>query len=92
MCGDEPGEFVWQSGVVTQAVAEGRWLLLEDIDRAPLEVMCCNKRIRGHRHYTVLSPTVSSPLLSPRLHFPPLVHTLTSHRCCARTTTARRWR
>jgi midasin len=39
VCGAEPGEFVWQPGVVTQAVAEGRWLLLEDVDRAPLEVM-----------------------------------------------------
>jgi len=39
VCGAEPGEFVWQPGVVTQAVAQGRWLLLEDVDRAPLEVM-----------------------------------------------------
>ena len=32
------GEFAWQPGVVTQAVADGRWLLIEDVDRAPLEV------------------------------------------------------
>lgn len=36
---EEPGEFTWQAGVVTQAVAQGRWLLLEDVDRAPLEVV-----------------------------------------------------
>ena len=33
------GEFKWQPGVVTQAVAAGRWLVLEDVDRAPVEVM-----------------------------------------------------
>ena len=33
------GEFKWQPGVVCQAVAAGRWLLLEDVDRAPVEVM-----------------------------------------------------
>ena len=39
VCGRAAGEFVWQPGVVTQAVVQGRWLLLEDVDRAPLEVM-----------------------------------------------------
>lgn len=31
--------FSWQPGVLTKAVAEGRWLLIEDIDRAPSEVI-----------------------------------------------------
>ena len=39
LCTDNAGEFVWQPGVVTQAVQQGRWLCLEDVDRAPLEVM-----------------------------------------------------
>ena len=39
VCGSTPGEFVWQPGVVAQAAVHGRWLLLEDVDRAPLEVM-----------------------------------------------------
>ena len=39
MCTEGAGEFAWQPGVVSQAVAHGRWLLLEDVDRAPLEVM-----------------------------------------------------
>ena len=39
VCSEAAGEFEWQPGVVTQAVAQGRWLLLEDVDRAPLEVM-----------------------------------------------------
>ena len=39
VCAEGSGEFAWQPGVVSQAVADGRWLLLEDVDRAPLEVM-----------------------------------------------------
>eukprot|EP00061_Rhincodon_typus_P005155 g24342.t1 len=37
-CADVPGEFVWQPGSLTQAVTNGYWLLLEDIDHAPLDV------------------------------------------------------
>ena len=33
------GTFRWQPGVLTTAVREGRWVLIEDIDRAPAEVM-----------------------------------------------------
>ncbi|XP_068087248.1 midasin [Hyperolius riggenbachi] len=38
-CTDIPGEFVWQPGTLTQAVAYGQWILLEDIDYAPLDVI-----------------------------------------------------
>lgn len=38
VCSDVPGEFLWQAGVITQAALNGRWLIIEDIDRAPLEV------------------------------------------------------
>lgn len=37
-CTDVPGEFVWQPGVLTRAVSTGKWLLLEDIDTAALDV------------------------------------------------------
>ncbi|KAK9869491.1 hypothetical protein WA026_003245 [Henosepilachna vigintioctopunctata] len=37
-CTDIPGEFVWQAGVLTQAVMEGNWLLMEDIDSANMDV------------------------------------------------------
>ncbi|KAK2756745.1 AAA ATPase midasin [Arachnomyces sp. PD_36] len=33
------GSFTWQPGVLTKAVREGRWVLIEDLDRAPSEVM-----------------------------------------------------
>ncbi|XP_056422084.1 midasin [Hyla sarda] len=38
-CTDIPGEFVWQPGTLTQAVTNGHWVLLEDIDYAPLDVI-----------------------------------------------------
>ncbi|KAI8972107.1 hypothetical protein BDB01DRAFT_854805 [Pilobolus umbonatus] len=34
-----PGSFRWQPGVLTTAVVEGRWVLIEDIDLAPAEVL-----------------------------------------------------
>lgn len=39
VCTHVPGEFVWQAGPLTQAVAQGRWLLFEDVDMAPPEVL-----------------------------------------------------
>lgn len=38
-CTDIPGKFVWQPGTLTQAVSKGQWILLEDIDHAPLDVV-----------------------------------------------------
>ncbi|KAL4876079.1 hypothetical protein BJY04DRAFT_223430 [Aspergillus karnatakaensis] len=33
------GSFSWQPGVLTKAAREGRWILIEDLDRAPSEVI-----------------------------------------------------
>ncbi|MED6248455.1 AAA ATPase midasin, partial [Ataeniobius toweri] len=38
-CTDIPGKFLWQPGTLTQAVSKGLWILLEDIDHAPLDVI-----------------------------------------------------
>ncbi|XP_022106859.1 midasin-like [Acanthaster planci] len=38
-CTDIPGEFVWQPGALTQAVTGGHWIILEDIDYAPMDVI-----------------------------------------------------
>ena len=35
----KPGTFLWQPGVLTTALTEGRWILIEDIDQAPNEVL-----------------------------------------------------
>ncbi|KAH8594855.1 hypothetical protein B0O99DRAFT_661844 [Bisporella sp. PMI_857] len=34
-----PGSFSWRAGVLTTAVKEGRWVFIEDLDRAPNEVI-----------------------------------------------------
>ncbi|ODV93781.1 hypothetical protein PACTADRAFT_71717 [Pachysolen tannophilus NRRL Y-2460] len=35
----KPGTFIWKNGVLTTAVKEGRPVLIEDIDKAPTEVL-----------------------------------------------------
>ncbi|CAK7567033.1 MAG: AAA ATPase midasin [Sporothrix epigloea] len=37
--GTKPGAFQWRPGILTVAVQEGRWVLIEDFDRAPNEVI-----------------------------------------------------
>ncbi|KAK3082381.1 hypothetical protein LTS18_004293 [Coniosporium uncinatum] len=37
--GSKPGSFTWQPGVLTTAVREGRWVFIEDLDRAPNEII-----------------------------------------------------
>ncbi|CAH0516358.1 unnamed protein product [Peronospora belbahrii] len=39
VCTDVPGEFTRQPGALTTAVLARRWVLIEDIDRAPFEVL-----------------------------------------------------
>lgn len=39
VCTDTPGEFLWKAGALTQAVLQGRWVLIEDIDLAPFEIL-----------------------------------------------------
>ncbi len=49
VCTDIPGEFRWQAGALTQAVQHGRWALMEDIDRAPFEVLSAIVSLLEHR-------------------------------------------
>ena len=39
ICTEVPGEFKWQPGALTQAVKEGKWILIEDIDIASVDVI-----------------------------------------------------
>jgi midasin len=39
VCDVEPGKFRWQSGILTTAVQDGYWLLVEDIDKASSETL-----------------------------------------------------
>lgn len=38
-CTSVPGEFVWLPGPLTRALTGGHWVLLEDLDQAPMEVV-----------------------------------------------------
>ncbi|OBA18032.1 P-loop containing nucleoside triphosphate hydrolase protein, partial [Metschnikowia bicuspidata var. bicuspidata NRRL YB-4993] len=74
--GEKPGSFEWRSGVLTTAVREGKWVLVEDIDKAPTEVLSIlltllEKRelsipsrgevIRAHSGFKLLSTVRTSP-------------------------------
>ena len=37
--GEKPGSFKWNPGILTAAVRDGRWILIEDIDKAPTEII-----------------------------------------------------
>ncbi|XP_022715201.1 midasin isoform X4 [Durio zibethinus] len=39
VCTEQPGEFRWQPGPLTQAVLNGFWVVFEDIDKAPSDVL-----------------------------------------------------
>jgi midasin len=38
-CTDTPGQFAWEAGLLTRAVTSGAWLLIEDADRAPADML-----------------------------------------------------
>ncbi|PIA42933.1 hypothetical protein AQUCO_02000406v1 [Aquilegia coerulea] len=38
VCTEQPGEFKWQPGSLTQAIMNGFWVVFEDIDKAPSDV------------------------------------------------------
>eukprot|EP00002_Diphylleia_rotans_P015670 TRINITY_DN3035_c0_g2_i1.p1 TRINITY_DN3035_c0_g2~~TRINITY_DN3035_c0_g2_i1.p1 ORF type:complete len:5322 (+),score=1048.10 TRINITY_DN3035_c0_g2_i1:101-16066(+) len=50
ICTEVPGEFKWQAGALTQAVANGRWVVIEDIDLAPHEVIQSLHPLLEDRH------------------------------------------
>lgn len=39
ICTEQPGEFRWQPGSLTQAVLNGLWVVFENIDKAPSDVL-----------------------------------------------------
>ncbi|CCF56589.1 hypothetical protein KAFR_0B02920 [Kazachstania africana CBS 2517] len=53
--GEKPGTFEWRSGVLTTAVKEGRWVLIEDIDKAPTEVLSILLSLLEKREMTIPS-------------------------------------
>ncbi|KAH3662481.1 hypothetical protein OGAPHI_005733 [Ogataea philodendri] len=53
--GATPGTFEWKNGVLTTAVKEGRWVLVEDIDKAPNEVLSILLSLLEKRELTIPS-------------------------------------
>jgi len=49
ICTDIPGEFRWSAGVITQAVQQGCWLIIEDIDTIPFEILSALISLLEHR-------------------------------------------
>ena len=39
VCTDIPGEFVFQPGTLTQAISQGTWIIIEDIDKIPFDIV-----------------------------------------------------
>ena len=39
VCTDVPGEFVFQPGTLTQAISQGTWIIIEDIDKIPFDIV-----------------------------------------------------
>ena len=62
VCTDVPGEFRWQAGAVTAAVQQGRWVLIEDVDRAPFEVLAALAPLLEAR--TLLLPGRARPVVA----------------------------
>uniref|UniRef100_A0A1A9WWJ4 Midasin n=1 Tax=Glossina brevipalpis TaxID=37001 RepID=A0A1A9WWJ4_9MUSC len=52
-CTDVPGEFVWLPGVLTQAVMNGYWLLLEDLDSANQDTYTVLSSLLGNKYLSV---------------------------------------
>jgi hypothetical protein len=62
VCAERPGEFRWQAGVITDAVLTGRWVVIEDIDRAPAEVLAALIPLMQSR--TLQLPNRPEPLVA----------------------------
>ncbi|KAG8531461.1 uncharacterized protein KY384_003090 [Bacidia gigantensis] len=54
------GSFKWHPGVITQAVTQGRWLLIEDLDRAPSELISILLPLIERMELTI--PTQDTPV------------------------------
>ncbi|UYV67754.1 mdn1 [Cordylochernes scorpioides] len=66
-CTNIPGEFVWRPGPLTQAMEKGRWLVLEDVDLAPMDVV--SLLVPVLQSNTLVLPGRSQPLrAAPGFH------------------------
>lgn len=86
--GAKPGTFEWKNGVLTTAVKEGKWVLVEDIDKAPNEVLSILMSLLEHREITLpsrgevlkagngfqlISTVRTNPTKDDELHLPDMI-------------------
>ncbi|KAK6348296.1 AAA ATPase midasin [Orbilia javanica] len=60
---EPPGTFKWKPGVLTTAVKEGRWILIEDLDQAPNEVLSLLIPLMQRR--TLFIPNRAETIVAP---------------------------
>ncbi|KAF3938326.1 Midasin [Dactylella cylindrospora] len=60
---EPPGTFKWKPGVLTTAVREGRWVLIEDLDQAPNEVLSLLIPLMQRR--TLFIPNRAETIIAP---------------------------
>lgn len=76
VCSSKPGEFRWQDGILTLAVKRGSWILISNIDQAPLDVLAVvipliesrtllipqqGERIEAKDGFRIFATRISSP-------------------------------
>lgn len=54
-CHEVPGQFTWTNGIITKAVINGHWLLIEDVDQAPPDVLSALEPLIQRRELHILS-------------------------------------
>lgn len=54
-CNEVPGQFSWTNGIITKAVLSGDWLLIEDVDQAPPDVLSALEPLIQRRELHILS-------------------------------------
>jgi MoxR-like ATPase len=69
-CTEIPGKFEWEPGLLTRALQQGAWLLIEDIDTAQQDVLALLSSLlqSGEPTHTInQSSTLFWPVLLPAL-------------------------
>ncbi|XP_063675572.1 midasin-like [Bolinopsis microptera] len=59
VCSEVPGQYVWQPGIITRAASTGKWIIFEDIDHAPSDIIALIKSVTETRR--IQTPVVELP-------------------------------
>lgn len=62
VCSDIPGEFIWQPGVIAQAVLHGKWVVIENLDTVPLDIIASISSLLERR--MLYLPSVESEIVA----------------------------